>query len=198
MNPDNWPAAPVSYYLFENPWGLWGAALIAGVLLYLHGGRRGKIALKAIGGAIGGLASLVMLAALLVTTDREIMEEQTRTLVNSAVAPIKMENFRNLLSRDVTLFDRGYEQILASLERATGRWAVDQVWITNLLTHQQDADHGRTYMSLITRGSSGIGGGSMQSRWLLHWRYESDGIWRVHKIEWVSLGDSPATPQDLP
>lgn len=198
MNPDNWPSTPLGYYIMENPWVLWGSVAVSGVLLFLQGVRREKKKLKLLGSAMCVLSLLVMLAAVVITTDREVMSGQTRLLVNAAVSPVRIETFRRLLSQDVTLFDRDYDYVIASLERASGRWEVEQAWIANLLTHRQDGSHGRTYISLITRGQSGLGGGSIQTRWLLHWRKESDGHWRVIKIEWISLGDSPATPGDLP
>lgn len=195
--PLDWPEPPPSYYLLENPWPIaivlliLGAALV--IIAYRTGGRRVKIAAA----VVGALAAALVALAYLVTTDREAIDRNTESLVGAAVVPVELDVFRQTLSKDVRLFDRDYQSILDGIQRGLDRWNVRYAYITGLEV-DQTGDQGRSYLAVITRLDSNIGGGSTLTRWMLHWKKEPDGAWRVVKIEWLSIGDEPARASDLP
>ena len=195
----DWPPPPFfTHAFFENPWLLCIGLLTLAAAMALIGYRQARRGPMIAGAAALVLAGIVLLVALMVTTDRERMVQRTRSLVKAAIVPVDLGEFREILSRDVELFGRGYEQIIDTLDRSTHRWRVRQAYITRLKVHQSDENRGQTYLSVVTRLDTSIGGGSAQTRWLLHWRKEADGAWRITRIEWVSLNDRDARESDLP
>ncbi len=198
MHPDEWPTPWLTHLTLENPWPMLVTLGAIGAGLIVIGRRREQKRKIVAGIVFAVLGVLIWLAGLLISTDREMMVNRTRLLVKAAVMPVAMEVFGELLSRDVRLFDHDYESILRMIGRAEDRWGVKSAWITNLQVRQDGPQRGVTYLSVITRVDSRYGGGATQTRWLLHWRKETDGLWRLVKIEWIELGDRPAQEGDLP
>jgi hypothetical protein len=195
----DWPDPPlVTHAIFESPWLVCIALLTTAVALTLVGYRRAQRGPVLAGAVAAGLAVLVVVIASLVTTGRERMLDRTRKLVQAAIVPVNLDAFGEILSRDVEFFGRGYDQILATLDRSTDRWRVRQAYITRLAVHQDSETRGQTYLSVVTRLDTSLGGGSAQTRWLLHWRRESDDRWRISRIEWLTLNDRDAREGDLP
>ena len=195
--PPDWPQ-PWSYYLLENPWPVASCLLAVVAAMMLVGYRSGRRGPRIVAVVAACITSLMVVVASAVTTDREKMVRGTDALVRAAIVPPHIDVFRRMLSKDVALFGRDYDSVLSGIERGLDRWHVQQAFTTNLMVDQADATHGQTYLAVITRLDTNIGGGSTLTRWLLHWRKESDGVWRVVKIEWLTLNDSPAQAGDLP
>lgn len=197
--PLDWPPPPpFTHYVMENPWPLAACLFTAAVALLLIGYRRGGAPPRIVAGVIG-IATIGFIAlSMVIKTDREVMADRTRALVNAAVLPVDIDTFRETLSRESRFFGRDYEQILSTIQTATDHWRVKQAFITNLLARRDGDTRGRTYLSVITRIDTSIGGGSAQTRWLLHWQKEPDGAWRVTRIDWLSLNDRDASEGDLP
>ena len=195
----DWPPPPLlTHYLLESPWLVCVTLLTVAAALALIGWRGGQRRPMIASAIAACLAGVLFLVAMLVQTDRERMAQRARAMVDAAASPVNLELFGETLSEDATFFGRDRDAILGMLQRSAHRWQVSQAYITRLEVHQDDATRGQTYLSIITRLNTSFGGGSAQTRWLLHWRKEPDGVWRIRRIEWLSLNDRDAREGDLP
>jgi hypothetical protein len=197
---DNWPQPPlIEHLLLESPWTLAITLAAVAIGVFLVGGRSGNRRLQkwaALPLLIGVVAFTV---AELVNTDRELMQQRTRRLVDAAVAdPIDIDTMRDLLDESVHLFVLDRERILAMARRAREIYRIDSATITTLLSRRDTPTAGQTLLTVLTRVSSKYGDYPAKTRWLLHWRKDPAAGWIIDRLELVSVNDQPARQSILP
>lgn len=185
---------PVSLYLFERPMLPAAVLLVSAVVLYVVCNTRGKPGRGfALAGAMVALAGALVLTASFVRTDREILLEQSRRLVR-AVATADPATAGAILADDCRLEPRGpvpaadRDRILALLASDFASGASNAVREHAILEAQASIDGpnvGRAQIKVrVTPESTGA---PFFSWWLLDFRSDPPGGWRVTRITPLSL-----------
>jgi len=201
MDPDNWPSPPASAMVFEDPWVLAIALLVIAAGLFFFSGRRHLQRLAAIPVT---LAVLVVVAAFTVQTDREQMIAGTYGMVNTLETPGDVGAFADYLAETITFeargrtVDRDKAAIVGIGERTLSRYAPPSHTITDIKVEQLGPSEGVTYMAVISNLAGDAYDGYVKTKWLLYWRIDDDGNWRIDRIVWRSLNDKPANPRLVP
>ncbi len=177
--------------LLEDPWPV-GLVLfiLAGVLGFV-GMQQGSGRLKKIAGAAALGAVIVFLLAGLITTTRERIIEQTRTLVGHT-APLDLAAFKAMVSPQVTvLVGEGSsdplftgDQVFARLERALGNYPIQNQSILAIDASLRGDDFALCQFDVRSDAVRG----RVTTRWLLTWKKQTDGAWQVITVQWL---DSP-------
>lgn len=197
---ENWPQPPlIEHVLLESPWTLAMTLAAVAIGVFVVGGRSGRRKLQkwaALPLAIGVIGFVV---AAVVNTDRELMQQRTRALVDAAVAdPIDLDAMRDLLDESVRLFVLDRERILAMAQRARAIYRIDSATITTLLARRDTPTAGQTLLTVLARVSSKYGDYPAKTRWLLHWRKDPAAGWIIDRLELISVNDQPARQSILP
>lgn len=197
---ENWPQPPLfEHMLLESPWGL--AIALAGVaaVVFLVGGRGGKRHVQKWAALPLTVGMIVIGVAMLVDTDREIMQRRTARLVDAAVAePLDVDAMRSLFDESVRLFTLDRDEILAMARRARDRYDIQSATITTLLARQDTPSAGQTLMTVFARVGSDLGEYPTKTRWLMHWRKDPAAGWLIDRLELVAVNDQPARRSILP
>lgn len=186
-------------WLFENPWPLVVALLAAAVVLRVVSTRRetpwrGRLGWAALGAVL--LAGGVYLSTAIVETDRERLIDRTRQLV-AATAPIDAGALDGLIARGAVVAGPDgspwvvYDDIRDELEAAVQRHGGFDHAIRGLAAEAVNKARGRSLLSLST--TTGDLGVPIRTRWLITWRREGDGRWRVMEIRWLEFRGRPPT-----
>ena len=195
----DWPPPPFLQHAFlENPWPMLTLLVCAAVIFLLIARHRGKRGPGIAGVALLVAAALFLIMERVVVTDHERIIDSTHRLVRSAALPLDVETFAGLLSRDIDFHGRDRFEMVTTLQRSATMWGVENAIITRLLARTTGPGAGEVYLVVVTRHSAATGGGLSKSSWVLGWREESEGVWRVTQVEWLTLNDEPAQPGMLP
>ncbi|MCC6968607.1 MAG: hypothetical protein IT434_00135 [Phycisphaerales bacterium] len=182
-------------FLFENPWPLIGALVLAGAIGFTLLNRKGRItpALASIAAALV-LSAGVWLAARLVTTDRERVRGLTVALVD-ATAKVDESTLGSMLADDLTLYlkvgaittDNSMDRTatLQQVRRSLGGLYKLKNWrvISNDITTSGTQASSRLSVSVTTEAYAI----PHRSTWRVDWRREPDGRWRVFAIELLEM-----------
>ncbi|NUQ54155.1 MAG: nuclear transport factor 2 family protein [Phycisphaerales bacterium] len=182
-------------FLFENPWPLIGALILAGAIGFTLMNRKGRItpALASIAAALV-LSVGVWFAARIVTTDRERVRGLSIALVD-ATARADEPTLAPMLADDLTLYlkvgtitsDTSLDRAatLAQVRRSLGGLYKLKDWsITgNDITTSGTQASSRLNVSVTTE----IYAIPHRSTWRVDWRREPDGGWRVFAIELLEM-----------
>lgn len=182
--------------LFHSPLPLVVVLLaVAGVLRVLASRRRNPKfnygAMTAVLVAVG-----VFLLAHFVETDHERLAARTRQLIQ-ATAPLDAAALDELLAQGVVLTGPGgqawlrEDQIRGELERTIQRFPIKEQAIRSLGAEVTSANRGLTLVALATTMQESLYGAPIRSLWLLHWRRDADGPWRVAEIQWLEFQHQP-------
>lgn len=181
----------VARTLFEQPWPAVAALLIIGGLAAIVLLRRGRLAPALATGGIGtALAGAVVLSAALVTTDHERLMNGTRALAVGAVAG-DVDAVGDLLAPDARLLidgAPGVEVDREALLRAVG--ALDRragVRGHGVLDRTASIDGPNAARSRVVVRVDFEGVGPAFSSWQIGWRLEPDGVWRITRLEPLSI-----------
>ncbi|MFO0835143.1 MAG: hypothetical protein U0638_09245 [Phycisphaerales bacterium] len=182
-------------FLFENPWPLIGALVLAGAIGFTLLNRKGRItpALASIAAALV-LSTGVWLAARIVTTDRERVRDLTIALVD-ATAKVDESALTPMLADDLTLYlkvgaittDHSMDRTatLQQIRRSLGGLYKIRDWrITSSdITTSGTQASARLSVSVTTEAYAI----PHRSTWRVDWRREPDDTWRVFAIELLEM-----------
>lgn len=188
-------ASLVDQFLFENPWPLIGALVLAGAVAFALLNRKGRItpALFSVVAAIV-LSVSVWLAARSVTTDRERVRDLTVSLVD-ATARVDESTLAPMLASDLTLYLKvGAITSDTSMDRAAtleqvrrsvgGPYRLKDWRVTsNDITISGTQATSRLGVTVTTE----VYAVPHRSIWRVDWRHEPDGAWRVFAIELLEM-----------
>ncbi len=178
-------------FLLENPWPLTvGLVAVALALLTLASRRRQK---GLLGGAVVAtlLAGGVLALSHFVTTDREVITDRSRQLLD-ATAPFNADKLRALLDDDATVScaERIWVpagQVVAAAEGRLSRRQVAHA-VRSIEAEADDAGRGRTALRVVTTFDAGASGGEQRSvtEWVFVWRRDGvAGPWKVVDLQLV-------------
>lgn len=185
----------VDQFLFENPWPLIGALVLAGAVAFTLLNRKGKVtpALACVVAAVV-LSASVWLAARTTTTDRERVRDLTVKLVD-ATAKVDEPTLASMLSSDLSLYLKvGAITSDTSMDRAAtleqvrrsvgGPYKLRDWHITsNEITTSGLQASSRLGVTVTTE----VYAVPHRSTWRVDWRREPDGTWRVFAIELLEM-----------
>lgn len=188
-------ASLIDRFLFENPWPLIGALVLAGAIAFSFLNRRGKVA-PALASIIAAvvLSAGVWLAARGVTTDRERVRDLTVNLVD-ATARVDESTLASMLASDLTLYlkvgaitsDTSMDRTatLQQVRRSLGGLYKLKDWriTSNEITTSGTQASSRLGVSVTTE----VYAIPHRSTWRVDWRHEPDGTWRVFAIELLEM-----------
>ena len=185
----------VEYLLLEQPWPLVGGLVAAAVLMAAVAQRRRDR--RWLGAAIGALvlAPGAYVLATMVNTDRERLVARSRALVGATVSPVDFEHVATFLDADVTLTGPhgahwlDADAIDRTLRRAEQRWGIEAQSIADLKAATTGRRQGRTALSLRTTLGGRLDYGPIRSGWVLQWRQDADGTWRVQRIACMQINN---------
>lgn len=194
-SPQPLPTAPLwETYLFEQPWPLVAILLVVALAVLLKGRGRFRAAIPV---AALSLAAGVFIASAMVTTAREKIRTSTKNLVeavincNTNVLDAELDPDAKLLS-----FQHGAgvgkEEIIAEVHRdfaKGGQFAIKDFGILELDASQDGQRVGRSLVKV--RATSAALGVPVFSWWLLDYRLDSSGTWRVIRVEPQSISGVP-------
>lgn len=183
-----------STLLFEQPLPLVVVAAVLGVGLTVGAARSRRVVLLGVAGACFGLAAGVFIIAALITTDRELLLEQTQRLVDLA-APLDAAGMAQLINAQATV--RGGDgrvyltagDVLPELQLIDGRFGDLDHRITTIAAEARGRGEGVTQIDVRTQWRDR----PLLTRWRLTWRKNAAGDFEVVRIEWLEhpLGVSP-------
>lgn len=188
-------------WLFENPWPLVIVLIVLAVVLRLMATRsrrpRGyRFNYAALGALLAALG--VYLLTVFVETDRERLVDRTRQLV-AATAPLDTAAIDALIARGAVVTGPAgetwvlYDDIRPELERAVGRHGIARHALRSLAADVVSSVRGRSLLSLST--TTDDLGLPIRTQWLITWRKEGDGTWRVIELQWLEFQGQP--PRNL-
>ncbi|MCC6229507.1 MAG: hypothetical protein IT432_09790 [Phycisphaerales bacterium] len=185
----------VDRFLFENPWPLIGALVLAGAVAFAILNRKGRVT-PALAGVVAAviLSAGVWLAARAVTTDRERVRDLTVALVN-ATARVDESTLAAMLADDLSLYLKvGAMTTDTSMDRAAtlqqvrrslgGLYKLKDWRITsNDITTGGAQASSRLSVSVTTEAYAI----PHRSTWRVDWRRDANGAWRVFAIELLEM-----------
>lgn len=185
----------VDRFLFENPWPLIGALVLAGAVAFAILNRKGRVT-PALAGVVAAviLSAGVWLAARAVTTDRERVRDLTVALVN-ATARVDESTLAAMLADDLSLYLKvGAMTTDTSMDRAAtlqqvrrslgGLYKLKDWRITsNDITTGGAQASSRLSVSVTTEAYAI----PHRSTWRVDWRRDANGTWRVFAIELLEM-----------
>lgn len=182
-------------YLFENPWPLALALVIAAVAVGYSALVQGH--LKRLPAALLLMASSIgiALSGLLIHTSGEQARDITRQFVE-AVAAGDTTLAQGLLAPDATLaFDSprnpGYDLtfIKSRLTSLTSEYTIDSNLITRLDGYVETTDQGLAYLTCWTEA----GYGPVRSQWVIQVTRQTDGSWLISRLNCIRINDQEAS-----
>ncbi len=89
----------------------------------------------------------------------------------------------------------GYDTafIRKQLDWVKGRYPIVSNRITQLDAFSQSPDEGVVHLACWTEVDMGFGA----TRWVLKIKEQSDGTWKIHRLTWISVQNSPARREFL-
>lgn len=189
---DQLPQPPVwQSLLFEQPLGLVGVLFIAALCVFIVLNRREQAKLGAVvGGGLAAMAVAVFVIASVVTTDLEQVRDGTVALINSAAtgdsagASDHLAPDAKLNLSGMATFQVSREGLLAAVD------AMEQdvgVRDHGILEKTASIDGPNAARSRVVVRVTIEGAGPTFSSWEMAWRRESDGVWRVTRLECLSV-----------
>lgn len=195
------PNAPLlERFLYEQP-GAWaGAAAIAmvAVVILILANRRGRLgAGGAAAGAILAICGAWVMTARLVTTDRERIDRGTVALIQAA-ADGDRSAADGILAEDARLhlagagsFSMSRDRILDGFDALRRDIRVSDYGILERTKSVDGVNSGRS--RVVVRFGFKEGGPTFSS-WELAWRREPSGLWRIIRMEALSInGQAPGS-----
>ena len=182
--------------LFEQPWPLVIVLLVSAVLLRHAARQRNQPRMGHVGFGLAVAAGAVFALAWLVTTDREMLERQTREVVAATESPTDLATLDRLLSPDAVLTGPGNEiwmemsAIRRQLEQLGERFPIEQQVIRDIGAQVIDARRGRSAFDLRTY-SPHQPGVPYRSVWTLHWHRQDNGDWQIVQVQWEQFMNRP-------
>lgn len=201
---------PMLELLFlESPWAVMVACLVAGVILFSTGRRRRKRGLLFGSGVAFGAAVGVYALAGAVTTDREQLINDTRSLV-AATVPLNSAVLDRLIDPSAVVTGPsgaiwlGPGEVMPRLERTLNHITIDSQDIRRINAVAHDDVRAESIVTVRTdAGGSGVG--PINTGWRLSWQRlpidnssegtpGGEGVWRVVDIRWMRF-NGLETPQ---
>lgn len=188
-------SAPIwETYVLEQPWPLVAILVVVAIVLFVKG--RGKA--RKVGPPIAILAAIaVALAGSFVTTARETMIASARALV-AAVVAADASTLDAQLDPDALLFSFRHKAGVPKFAiidevvdrfRSGGEYSIKEHGILNIDASQDGQRVGRVQLKLrVVSAQLGV---PVFSWWLLDYRRDSSGQWRVLRMEPQSISGVP-------
>lgn len=182
-------------FLFENPWPLMGALVLAGAIGFSLLNRKGRVTPALISIAVAlALSAGVWFAARSVTTDRERVRDLTIALVD-ATAKVDESTLGPMLADDLTLYlkvgaitaDNSMDRAatLQQVRRSLGGLYKIKDWRITSNDTTTSGTQASVHLSIsVTTEAYAI---PHRSTWRVDWRREGDGTWRVFAIELLEM-----------
>ncbi len=176
--------------LLEDPWPLaLTFAVVAGVLVFLGIQRADKRLLR-LAGIAAVLAAGVFILAGTVTTTRETILAATEKLVGHT-APLDVPAFRAMVDPQVIVTvesARGAQSlagdaVFSRLESTVKSTAIEKQTTLAIDAELRGKDHAVSSFDVRTDVR---GGPRFITRWVLTWRRQADGDWRVTEVRWLN------------
>lgn len=204
--PTDWPDPPwFDHYVLEDPLPLVVLLALAAVIAFLAGGRLGKRSVQYASAGLLVLAGGVALTGHLVETDREAMLAESRRLVEAARAPFDYVTVENLVDPAFVMTipdgkkivgDR--DALLAAIKRAERRMNIDSNTVTHHMERLDAPGDGAVYLAIFSNTSGKLGKQAAPTRWILHWKQDATGTWRLTEATWLEVAGKPVTGWMLP
>ena len=192
--PDPPEVSAINRYLFENPYPLGGLLLLVGAVALYSGLRHGfKDRLySGLAFALLGLAAIGTGWA--VVTSAEHARAVTRQLVaavetGDTVAALKLfanDGALTVGSPQNPGFDTAF--IRRQPDWVASRYTIESNRITQLDGYSQSPDEGVVHLACWTEVGMGFGA----TRWVVKVKEQPDGTWKIHRLTWISVQNSPA------
>ncbi len=181
----------------ENPWPVGGTLVLAGVVLWIGALHRHNRRQAIVAAALWALAAGVFILSAAITTTREVVKDQTETLLKAATAPMDMPAIRSTLTHDAKLLGPdgavwlSFEELPPEIETALTRWPVRQM-VVREMGIQVRGDIAQVVLQLSTR-TQDDNYPSTPTRWRLQWRLDAQKQWKLESIQWIEwMGQAPS------
>lgn len=174
-------------FLIDPPWWLPVTIAAIGIGLFVWANNRIRPREKAIGIGIVALAAIVMLAAYFIESDREVVDRQTRELVQDVVDQ-DGKGIGGKLDPQAVAFGWNRQDIIDGAVHYAGETGLTGARIIGLKVENE----GRDLISLLTVWSQHTGRGNMpvtdlNSQWRLLW-VKTDDQWLLLEITPIQIG----------
>lgn len=187
------PPSPLSHLVLESPWLLVIGIVAVGVVLRLVGRQRGNRNLMRAWWVALAAAALVINLAHFVTTDRERLLQHTRGLLD-ATTPIKVPDIMAYLTSDAVLVGPEGEtwyrrdDLPPELESVARHLPIASQSLRYIEAEARSDDQGLVMIDLRTTTTEGFGAQApLPSKWLLTWRKDDQGRWRISRIQALEI-----------
>lgn len=195
------PSPPLlAHALFESPWGLIAAALIAGLVTFFVLNTRGKAQQGLlVFGAAAFIAFVAWLTSTLITTERERLAARTVDLVN-ATAAVQTSELRAMLAENAQVKLNGYvfrtsrQAILDDVDRVLAKqYPVKSVSLSSPTAVIDGPNSARTQIHVSARVNNMMYDGAIGSWWRIDWRRalsptgEGTGEWSAVGMEMLQI-----------
>ena len=186
------------HLLLESPAPLIVALLALSVGLVIIAFRRVSVRHLLAGGGVALMAAGVALLAMLVTTEREKVQNLTTDLVN-ATAPLDKARLDALIDPDATIVNSEGTRMftlpegLARLAQIQARVPAFSHSVIKLSAQTDESEYARSVVSLITACEIADSPTYAHTRWLLTWHRDAAGQYHVTEVRWLSIDGKPVT-----
>jgi len=181
----------ITTYVLENPWPLGIGLILIGVALFLLAVNRDER--RALHGAIAAIALAVIILAIghLVETTAESAAGATREFVRAAEEG-RIHDMIATLDPDATLHlgrPGNPGQPIDELERDIRTLESSNRIVSNKINALEfgsdEADTAITSFTCMTTTEASYG--PVQSSWMLEWRKDAGGTWRIRRVTAIKL-----------
>lgn len=184
------------HHLLESPWALAATLALIGVVLFVHGARRLNRRVVIVAGVSMLLGIGVVVLATFVTTTRELLIARTREMI-AATAPLDLPRLRGFVASGAQLVGPDgspwldAEEIFRELESATHRFSIVAQDAGRLTAETPAPTLGRTSLHVRTTFGGRPPSAPIATDWVFTWEKQTDGRWRVTRLQWMLLQGSP-------
>lgn len=177
----------LEHFLLEQPWPMVGLLLIVAVAVVVI--NRASLTRKAILSAVACLllAMIVYLVAKAVVTERESLINAAAELAQQ-VETGQADAIRKSLDEQAVITDPAGRVLVASnlilsiIEKKQAEYDFGSHTIADARAAINSVGSGKTYLRV--RSTMGQGG-TESTEWLIDWRRDKDGRWRVRELRWL-------------
>lgn len=205
MDPANWPDPPiVTHFLLENPWPAAIILIGLGLAMAMSALRNERPRLLKWAGGSLALGVVVIILSMLVTTQREHIRRGTEQMFDAALPELSTPRLKTFLTDDMRLtianagINRSRDEVLETAELAMRIYTIADHRRPSIKTESTGDGTGRSYASVMVQIDHAMGRYPTQVRFIMHWRREADGAWRVDRIPWVQVNGTEVNDAMLP
>ena len=168
------------HYLYEIPWWLPTLIAAAGVILFMAAASKGDKRLRLAGFSVVALAVLLVALSWVLKSEREVVEQRTRALLN-AVEKRDWAAFRGHLHPKIVVVGsiRGPDQVAGVLEGAAKFFDLQSLRVS-ALDAAAEGDTVQVSLQVVAHGRNGV---AQPTGWHLEWRKDAGGQWTLFDVD---------------